>query len=134
MSSTTEATAALTEVSKDLLYQSESDEPFTPFTWKKAEGDLTPATVLKRARKPANSSVQGVSLQDFFKPLTTDQDWYGDEEKATAEGYRKLQKVIEQNLTDAKVFKVGKGKVGVFIVGKTGSGDWAGLKTTAVET
>jgi len=32
------------------------------------------------------------------------------------------------------VFRVGKVKVDVFVVGKTADGDWAGLRTTSVET
>lgn len=130
--STNDAIAALEKASEGLLYQSESDEPFTTFKWK-ADGELTAAAVLKCARKPAKTPVEEVPLADFFKDLTTDQDWYGEEEKATAEQYRGLLKAVKQNLADAKVFKVGKTKVSVFIVGKT-DGDWAGLKTTAVET
>jgi hypothetical protein len=50
------------------------------------------------------------------------------------EQYRDLLAVIRQNLSDAKVFKVGATRVSVFIVGKTDEGDWGGLRTTAVET
>jgi Nuclease A inhibitor-like protein len=128
------ATAALTKASTGLRYQSESDEAFTTFTWKKAEGDLTKEKLLERARKPASSPVQEVPLEDFFKDLTTQQGWQGEEEKAALEKYRNLLKVLRQSLSDVKVFKVGETKVSVFIVGKTAEGDWAGLKTTAVET
>jgi hypothetical protein len=132
--SSTDAIAALTTASQGLLYPSESDEPFTTFTWKEVEGELSKAKLLKRARKPASSPVQEVPLQDFFKSLTTEQDWHGEEEKAAVEQYRNLLAVIEQNLSDVKVLKVGATKISVFIVGKTDEGDWAGLKTTAVET
>ncbi len=132
--SSTGASAALTAASQGLLYPSESDEPFTTFTWKEAGGELTKEQLLKLARKPAGSPVQEVALQDFFKDLTTEQDWHGDEERAAVKKYRDLLAVIRQKLPDAKVFKVGKTKVSVFIVGKTADGDWAGLKTTAVET
>jgi hypothetical protein len=132
--SSTEASAALAKASQGLLYPSESDEPFTAFTWKGAEGELTKEKLLKRARKPASSPVQEVPLKDFFKDLTTEQDWHGEEEKAAVEKYRNLLEALRQNLSDVKVFKVGTAKVGVFIVGKTEEGDWAGLKTTAVET
>ena len=117
-----------------MLYQSESDEPFTTFTWKKAEGELTTDKLLKRVQKPASSPVQEVPLKDFFKDVTTEQDWHEEEEKATVEKSRNLLAVIQQNLSNVKVFKVGETKVSVFIVGKTDEGDWAGLKTTAVET
>jgi Nuclease A inhibitor-like protein len=48
--------------------------------------------------------------------------------------YRRLLEVIRQNLSDVNVFKVGQRRVSVFIVARTDEGDWAGLKTTAVET
>jgi hypothetical protein len=132
--SSTDAIAALAKASKGLLYQSETDEPFTTFTWKKVEGELTKEKVLRRARKPAGSPAEEVPLEDFFKDLTAAQDWHGDEEKDAVKKYRDLLGVIRQNLSDAKVFKVGQTRVSVFIVGKTDGGDWAGLKTTAVET
>ncbi len=132
--SSIDAIAALTIASEGLLYPSEADEPFTTFTWKESEGELTKEKLLKRARKPARSPVREVPLQDFFKDLTTAQDWHGQEEKATVEKFRNLLAVIRQHLSDVKVFKVGATKVGVFIIGKTDEGDLAGLKTTAVET
>src|SRR6266705_1307173 len=98
--SSTEASAALTKASKGLLYPSESDEPFTVFTWKKAEGELTGEQLLKRAHLTASSPVQEVALQDFFKDLTTAQDWHGDEEKAAVANYRNLMAVLQQKLSD----------------------------------
>jgi Nuclease A inhibitor-like protein len=132
--SSADAIAALTTASRGLLYPSESDEPFTTFTWKEAEGELTKEKLLKRAHKPVSSRVQEVPLQDFFRDLTTAQDWHGEAEKATVEKYRNLLEVIRQNLSGVKVFKVGATKVEVFIVGKTDEAGWAGLTTTAVET
>src|SRR5262245_225766 len=132
--STAAAVAALKAASKGLTYQSESDAPFTAFTWKGAKGDPTKEEVLKRARKPPKAPVEGVPLEDFFKDLTAEQDWHGEEEKADVQKYRNLQEAVQANLSGAKVFKVGQRKVDVYIVGKTDEGDWAGLKTTAVET
>jgi hypothetical protein len=131
--STNDAIKALKEASEGLLYQSETDEPFTTFKWK-ADGELTKEKVLKRTRKGAKTPVEEVSLDDFFADLTAEQDWHGEEEKAAVEQYRKLLEATKKNLTGAKVFKVVQRKVAVFIVGKTDEGDWAGLKTTAVET
>ncbi len=131
--STSDTMQALKDASEGLLYQSETDEPFTVFKWK-ADGELTKDKVLKRARKAAKTPVEEVSLEDFFQELTKEEDWHGDEEKAAVEQYKKLVEVIKQNLSGAKVFKIGSRKLSVFIVGTTDEGDWAGLKTTAVET
>lgn len=129
-----EAITALKEASEGLLYQSESDEPFATFEWKKAEGELTGPQVLKRLRKPAKTPVEEVPLKDFFEPLTSEQDWHGPAEKATVKKYKNLSKVVRKVLADAKVFRVGKTQVDVYVAGTTHEGDWAGLKTTAVET
>ena len=45
-----------------------------------------------------------------------------------------LAKVIEENLSDVRVFKVGEVNIDVYIVGRTKQGDWVGLHTKAVET
>src|SRR4051812_30334538 len=123
--STSEAIKALEEASEGLSYQSESDEPFTAFTWKKAEGELTADVVRKRARK--KGPVEEVSLDDFFADLTA-------EDAPAVKQYRRLLEAINKNLTGVKVFKVGGRKKAVFIAGKTDEGDFAGLRTTAVET
>lgn len=132
--STNDAIATLEKASKGLTYESESDEPFESFVWKQADGDLTSAKVLKRVRKAARTPVEKVELDDFFQDLTADQDWHGDEEKAAVEQYKKLLAVLKKQLKDPAVFKVGRKQVVVYVVGATDEGDWAGLKTTAVET
>jgi hypothetical protein len=132
--STNDAIAALEKASHGLLYESESDAPFVSFVWKQADGDLNTAKVLKRAKKSAKTPVQEVTLADFFQNMTTDQDWHGDEEKATVGKYRGLVDTIQKSLAGAKVYKLGSRKMTIYIVGKTDEGDWAGLKTTAVET
>ena len=66
--------------------------------------------------------------------LATEQDWHEAAEKAVVLQYRGLLDAIKKKLADAKVFKVGKTKLDVYIVGKTDEGDWAGVKTVAVET
>jgi hypothetical protein len=53
---------------------------------------------------------------------------------ATVAKYKKLPEVLKSTLSGVKIYKVGQRKVTVYIVGTTDEGDWAGLKTTAVET
>ena len=38
------------------------------------------------------------------------------------------------HLADLKVFRVGRTRVAVYLVGKTKDGAWAGVRTTSVET
>jgi hypothetical protein len=48
--------------------------------------------------------------------------------------YRKLRRALESALEGVRVFRAGSVKVDVYVIGKTRSGDWAGLHTTSVET
>ena len=49
--------------------------------------------------------------------------------------FDKLAAVLREQLSGIKVFKVGdEAEKQAFVVGKTGDGKWAGLKTTVVET
>lgn len=126
--------AMLRDAVNGLLYMSESNEPFDVVYWK---GDCTPldaGRVLKLAGHPPDTPIAVVPLDDFFKDLTQDQDWFGEEEKVDAQRYRKLLDVIKSRLTDAKVYRIGEVNVEIYIVGQTPGGDWAGVKTLAVET
>jgi len=52
-----------------------------------------------------------------------------------AKKFQKLAKVLQEQLTGVKVYKVGdEAEKAAYIVGKTTGGKWAGLKTTVVET
>ena len=125
---------ALEQASKGLLYQSETDAPWTVFSWPTAAGEPTGEEVRKRGRHKPSAPVEEKTLDEFFTPLVEDKDWYGDEEKAVSARYRSLRAVVAQQLTGAKVVRVGATKVTVYIVGVANEGGWAGLKTTAVET
>jgi hypothetical protein len=118
---------ALKKASKGLLYPSDSDEPFEPVAWGKADGDLTPDKVLKLAGAPAGTKVEEVKADDFFKNLTSD-------EIDDADKYKNLQKVVNDQLSGVRVFRVGKIKIDVYLVGQTKDGEWGGLKTRSVET
>src|SRR5262245_15800152 len=132
--SSDEAVAALLAASDELLYPSETDAPFTPVVWKTADGPITAEKLLKRARKRAGTPIQEIPLDEFFRDLTAEPDWYGPEEKTAAAGFRNLVAVLKRALKDVKVFKVGKTRVDIYVVGTSDDGNWVGLKTTAVET
>ncbi len=127
----------LQQETKGLRYTSESDAPIQPFVWPKADvgaAELTPDTVQKYKHLPSGQKAQEVKFADFFQPLTESQSWYGPEEKATMQAFQTLVNTLQSNLTDLKVFQFGDAKKEVYIVGKTASGDYAGVHTQAVET
>lgn len=129
-----EIISALQEAIQGLLYLSESDEPFAAVSWKEEGKPLDPKRLLDLAGHIPANPVQVISLDDFFRELTQEKEWYGEAERADAQRYRKLLAVIQSRLNDPKVFRIGRIKVDIYIIGQTPEGDWAGVKTTAVET
>ena len=125
-----EITDRLSTISEGLLFPSESEYPLEPFVWKSAT--LTPETMLTRSQKTAKTPIESVTLEDFFAPVVTDEDWFEDEDRAIAQRYRDMQGLIA-TLENAQVFKVGKIEIDVYIVGAIGP-DLIGLKTTVIET
>ncbi len=125
---------ALQRAVQGLLYTSESDAPFAVIQWPDCPAPLTPEEVLTRAGREPNAPVTQQSMEAFFQPLTADQAWYGEKDRAAAQRYRQLRALLEQHLRDAQVFRVGKVEVTVYIIGHTADGQCVGLRTTAVET
>jgi hypothetical protein len=115
---------ALKEASKGLLFPSESEAPLEPFAWE-GGGKLTDKQVLKLAGAEEGTTVEQMSLADLFQTVPP-------EDKAK---FDKLAQALQEQLSGIKAYKVGdEAKREVFIVGKTKDGQWAGLKTTVVET
>lgn len=115
-----------------VTYVSESDAPFEAFEW--PAGDLNPAAIPKAGGHSAKAPVAEVPLDTSFAPITTLQDWNGDEEKTQVAKCVGLRDALKSGLSDPKVFRVGKGDVTYYIVGRSKAGNLAGVKTTATET
>lgn len=125
-----EITDRLTQLSKDLLFPSESEYPLEPFTWKSAV--LNHKTILTQAGKPAKTRIEKIALEDFFANVVNEQDWFEDADREIVQRFRDLQTAIA-TLENVQVFRLGKVKIDVYIVGEIGN-DLVGLKTTVVET
>jgi hypothetical protein len=119
---------------KGLLFMSETDAPFEVIRWTRREPTLTGADLRSLVGNNSNATVEEVSVAEFFGDLTQDQEWHDADDKKTVSQYRNLLAVLNSNLTELKVFKIGEVKVDIYVVGRTTGGDWAGVKTKAVET
>ena len=125
----------LTQAAEGLLFSSESDYPFTFFAWKKYCGKrLYARTVLRLLNLPPDTPIEKRKLENLFKRVTEIQDWFGEEEKATAKRFVALQQTLTQQLASVQVFRVGTIEIDVYIAGKTPEGYWAGLATKVIET
>jgi hypothetical protein len=108
-----------------LEYPSESEAPFDLIHWPAMKNDSAQNQV--SAHAGANRKVTEVPVDQFFADLNDSED---------APRFVQLRRLLEKNLTGLTIFRAGDGevKVDIYLIGKTTSGDWAGLRTTSVET
>jgi hypothetical protein len=124
----------LKQASEGLLFTSESEYPFEVFFWPEGREDINSEMILQRAGHPPNTSVKFVDLDSFFAIATTAQSWHDEKERDTVKKYQHLAKTLKENLIGLKVAYLGKINMDVYIIGKTTSGNLAGLSTKVVET
>jgi hypothetical protein len=125
--------AQLQEASNGLLFLSETDAPFEVISCQ-TQGELTPAKLLQLMNHPPDAPVEVVSVDEFFAIATQEEDWHDEEERETVKLFQNLVSVLNQNLLQWQVFRVGNTNIDAYIVGVTPSGDWTGLSTKLVET
>jgi hypothetical protein len=128
-----ELKSSLSEALQGLIYISETDAGITPFEGGPA-GEVTAANLLAQAGAAGDSPVEERGFEEIFARLTRVYEGAGEEQAATAGRFAALKNLLEQNLRDPKVFKVGKIQVDVYIVGLDADGNLSGVKTRAVET
>jgi len=121
------------KIAEGLYYISETDAEIFPFIGNKAEA-VTVEEVSKQTESAADASVEERDFNEFFVRLTEIQEWFGDEETATANKFAELKKLLEDNLRDVQVFKVGKIELDIYVVGLDSESNLMGIKTKAVET
>ena len=125
----------LKKASDGLLMMSETDEPFEFYYDDEHAGEeLNEEMVLKLAGMPAHYPVQVVALDYFLRNMTRTDTESGEAQRQQARRFQELQARLQELLRDVKAYKVGENRISVFILGKTDSGEIAGLKTVVVET
>ena len=131
--STNKLAEYIENAAEGLYYVSETDAEIKPFIGRTSQA-VTPEEILKQTDNAANSAVEQRDFADFFSRLTKIQDWFGDEEKANAQKFVRLKEVLENNLRELRVFKVGKIQLDIYVVGLDENDKLLGIKTKAVET
>jgi hypothetical protein len=118
-----------------LLWLSESEYPWQVIDWEdEHEDELDPQFLLQRYHYHPETRVIVTTLLSFFNPVLTEAAWHGEIEKAETRRYQNLYFLLEQNLSNIKVFLVGEIEVDVYILGKTKNNSIVGLSTKAIET
>ena len=116
-----------------LVYISETDAAVVPFAGPKVD-TVTAALILQYADLPPDTPVEEKSTREFFGRLTAAKEWHGEREKERTRKFLELQKLLEEYLTDLRVFRIGQNTIDIFVAGRLGNGRLAGVRTKAVET
>lgn len=120
-------------ISEGLYYISETDAEILFFTGEKAEA-VTQDEILKQTKSEKDIEIEERDFEEFFERLTKFQYWYESEEMAQAKNFYELKKLLKENLRDIKVFRIGKIKIDIYVVGLDAEDRLVGIKTIAVET
>lgn len=118
---------------RGLTYMSETDAPVEPFFDGKTDR-LAREEILKATGIDPKSPVEETDVGTFFGRLTAIQDWYEAGQKKNARRFASLEKLLREELSDLRVFRIGKIRVAIYVVGLDHEGTLAGVKTMAVET
>ena len=122
----------LKRLTKGLQFQSESDYAVEPFAPDAGRGATSAQEVV--ASLKANAAARPADFDNFFAAATEEQDWQDADARARVKKFQALVKYLKDNLSGIQVFKVGDTEADVYVVGKTASGNFAGVKTKVVET
>ena len=116
-----------------LVYISETDAPITPFlieptTEEKIEKAISGLSLKKEEQ------IEEISFDNFFERLTAEKDWHGAKELEIVAKFRVLRRILEENLTELKVFKIGRVRKDIFVAGRDKDNRIVGVRTESVET
>ena len=121
------------KASEGLYYISETDAEITPFAGSVAES-VSKEEILRQTKNAFDTPIEERNFAEIFKRLTKIQDWYGEEETAAVAKFVVLKELLEKNLRDLKVFRIGETELDIYVVGLDAEDNLLGIETKAVET
>jgi hypothetical protein len=124
--------AGLERAAAGLFYMSESDYPLETVCFEIGE-KLGHERLRELAGCGENARVEVRSLEDFFRDGRAVELPRGGGTARPA-SFQSLVRLLRENLTDVKVYKVGEINIPVLVLGRSASGRWLGVSTRVVET
>ena len=125
--------AVISRACDGLVYISETDAEVTPVDLGTADS-IDVEIILQRAGMKVGTEVGEVDAEKFFTKLTAIKEQQSDAQKKRAKKFLALQQVLENNLRSLKVYRFGKIRIDILIVGLDDAGQILGVRTNAVET
>ena len=117
-----------------LLYVSETDAAVEPVAFPASENTPRRDLIKTLLDAGSGSKISKFDPAEFFGRLTAKRDWHGEKEQERAAGFRRLMELLESELSHLTVYRVGKIRIEIFVLGRTRGGTVAGVRTRAVET
>lgn len=124
MAKTNPVLKELKAAAKGLLFPSETDAPLEAFAWPGADGPPDEKVVRANANVGADAPVEQLTIAELTRGIPDE----------SRRDFLPLFAVFAHHLSGVTVFKVGEVNIDVYIVGRTTDGQYAGVKTHAVET
>ena len=124
--------AELGRAAAGLFYMSESDYPLETVCLGIVER-VGPERLRELAGRGADARVEVMSLEEFFRDAAAAELPRGGGPARPA-SFQGLVRLLRENLTDVKVYRVGEINIPVYALGRSESGSWLGVSTRVVET
>ena len=118
---------------RGLSYMSETDAPIESFNGGKVD-ELSPDAIRKATGSDSKLRIEEADPAEFFGRLTAVKDWYTAEQKRDTRRFAILEKLLRENLSDLHVYRIGRIRIALYVVGLDTENNILGVKTTAVET
>ena len=123
----------LREATRGLLLMSESDYPLEVVRWD-GVAEIAPDFLRGLTGHADSEPVETESAEEFFRAAASEAEWKGAGELAAARKFQTLIRLLEENLTGVRAFRVGTINMPVYVVGRSHTGAWLGVSTRVVET
>jgi hypothetical protein len=123
--------AALEDECRGLVYISETDSEIVPVLV--ADDRSSPIEEFIEKQAPGGS-IEIRPTADFFKNLTADRAWHGEVERERVRRFRAVERIVVDNIGEARLFRAGRISIEIFVLGYDADGNIAGIRTQSVET
>lgn len=122
--------AELRRLCEGLFYTSETDAAVVPF-----HADTTEKLGPSGDQSRDSAKIEKVEPELFFDRLTAERDWHDAKKRDIAKRFARLQRCLEENLTDIEVWRIGRIRIEIIVSGRhPPTGEIVGVRTEAVET
>ncbi len=123
----------ISRASDGLVYISETEAPIKIFLCEQESNETIEKTLLRHTQT-TDVQIEAISFDSFFERLTTDKDRHNAKEKERVKKFCALRQTLMDNLSELKVFKIGRVRKEIFVVGRDKDDRLVGVRTESVET